>query len=547
MRRIACFSVFLGVSHFASPAAAQQVSNPFETVASPRDGRTPEQTVDVGTGPVAANGASSATSGASSAVTIGSVHVGTAQEIAPETLAGSYADFIGREATEETLQALATAVSSAAREQGYVFASASIPPQSVRMGMVAVRLDPGPIDEVRVLGSKNKRLRAILEKLRCNAAQSDILERQLLLAGDLHGITVKSVNYERESGRGVLVVNVSEDTISGYAAADNYGPESFGPIRARIEYDIAGLLSDDDVLTTRLISTALQPSELVYFNSRYARTLGGGSTVIGASGAAGRTRWDNFSGLRDFRGRTLYASLFAGHALKRSRAGSLWVNAELDYLAYEQSGDNGVFQDDRIITATISFSGNYDFGAGRVYGGIGVTQGLGVLGASRTGDPLNSRANGSGEFTKVNAWVNTVLNAGGGFGMRLAANGQIASRPLLSPNEIALGGPYFGKGYDFSERFGDEGILALTELRKEFSDVNQWLDWFQLYGFVDGGYVDNIGSGEGDGSLASAGGGMRAQMGPLDMGLEVAAPLTGDRYESGDQSPKINVQVGLRF
>ena len=59
--------------------------------------------------------------------------------------------------------------------------------------------------------------------------------------------------------------------------------------------------------------------------------------------------------------------------------------------------------------------------------------------------------------------------------------------------------------------------------------------------------MTNIGTGYGDGSLASAGGGMRAQMGRLDMGFEVAAPLTDDRFESGDKSPKVNVQVGVRF
>ncbi|MEP6345505.1 MAG: ShlB/FhaC/HecB family hemolysin secretion/activation protein, partial [Parasphingorhabdus sp.] len=151
------------------------------------------------------------------------------------------------------------------------------------------------------------------------------------------------------------------------------------------------------------------------------------------------------------------------------------------------------------------------------------------------------------EFTKANIWVNAILNMGDGFGMRLAGNGQIASRPLLAANEIAIGGPYFGRGYDFSERFGDEGVLGLAELRKEFKDMTNWLDWLQLYGFVDGGYVFNIGTGFGDGTLASAGGGIRAQLGKIDFGIEAATPLTDDRFESGDKSPKINAQVGIRF
>lgn len=554
MNRAVYLSLLVGATCYAPAVAAQQASNPFESVGEPSEGRTSprggdasQQRSDGGTGPIIAPDNVYQISSDGRNVTIGSVSVNAGDGIAPGILADSYEPFIGLEASQKNLQALASAVSKAARESGYVFASAQVPQQSIKMGIISVRLDPGPIDEIRIVGSHNKRLKKILNQLLCGAAVSHILERQLLLASDLPGIFVESTNYERENGRGVLVVTVREDKVSGYAVIDNYGPETLGPVRARIEYDMAGLLSDDDVLTSRVISTALQPSELIYFNSRYARTLGDGGTVVGISGSAGRTHSGGYLNEGDFKGRNLYASVFASLALKRSRDVSLWLNGEIEYLKVEQSENGVLFQDDRIVTATVNFAGNYNLGFGRIYGGIGVTQGLGILGASKTGGPLNSRLNGSGEFTRVNMWLNSILDAGGGFGVRLAANAQIASRPLLSPNEIAIGGPYFGKGYDFSERFGDEGILGLTELRKEFTDVNQWLDWFQLYGFVDGGYVNHIGTGNGDGSLASAGGGMRAQMGKLDLGFEVAAPITDDRFESGEQSAKVNVQVGLRF
>ncbi|MEP2552318.1 MAG: ShlB/FhaC/HecB family hemolysin secretion/activation protein, partial [Marinomonas sp.] len=205
------------------------------------------------------------------------------------------------------------------------------------------------------------------------------------------------------------------------------------------------------------------------------------------------------------------------------------------------------FQDDRITTASLNFAGNANIGIGRIYGGIGVTQGLGVLGASEAGDPMNSRSNADGTFTKANAWVNTLIDIGDTFGLRLAANAQIASAPLLASEEMGLGGAYFGRGYDFSENYGDEGIIGLAEFRMGFSNVTDWLDWVQLYSFVDGGYVNHIGTGFGDGSLSSAGGGLRAQIGKFDLGAEVAKPISDDRFESGDKSPKVNMQVGVRF
>lgn len=532
----------------SSSVFAQQAGNPFESVSNQGEWTVGVPAGDEAVAPgIAADQPVDASNTEALSITIGAVNVNSGPEIPAEVLARSYEKFIGQEANEDLLRDLASAVSSAARNEGYIFASAQIPPQSVNMGVVEVLLESGAIDEIRIVGSENRKLRKILEKLKGPAALSHMVERQLLLAGDLPGITLLRSNYLRDGGIGVLVVTVREDKATGHIALDNFGPDTLGPIRTRLDIDLTGLLSDSDVLTTNVISSILQPEELTYIHARYAMTLGDGGTELGFAGAAGRTHSGGKLSDLGFRGRNRYASVFVSHALKRSNDVNLWLNAELAYLNVEQSQNGFLFQDDRIATAALNFAGNYDIGVGRIYGGVGVTQGLGILGASKSGDPLNSRADASGEFTKANFWINSILNMGDGIGMRLAGNAQIASRPLLSANEIAIGGPYFGKGYDFSERFGDEGVLGLAELRKEFNNVNDWLDWFQLYAFVDGGYVTNIGTGFGDGSLLSAGGGLRSQIGPFDIGVELAAPIGNDRFESGDRSPKFNLQIGLRF
>tara|TARA_R110000824_G_scaffold13280_6_gene57916 strand:+ start:1142 stop:2785 length:1644 start_codon:yes stop_codon:yes gene_type:complete len=540
-------ALLTGLGCYSSPGFAQQTGNPFESVSNQSEWIVGNPTEHDVVAPIVAPDQPMQTSRDNSLITIGAVNVNSGQQIPPDILARSYENFIGQEANQDMLRELASSVSTAARDRGYIFASAQIPPQSVKIGVIEVLLDPGAIDEIRIIGSQNKRLRTILDKLQCSAALSHIVERQLLLAGDLPGITLLNSNYLREDGRGIFVVTVREDKAKGHIALDNYGPETLGPVRARLDLDITGLLTDSDVLTTNVISSAFQPRELTYINARYAMTLGDGGTVVGISGAAGRTHSGGNLRELNLTGRNRYASVFVNHALKRSNDINLWLNAELAYLDVQQSLNGTLFQDEQIATAALNFAGNYNVGIGRIYGGIGLTQGLGILGANRSGDPLNSRDDGSGEFTKANFWINSILNIGDGFGMRLAGNAQIASRPLLSANEISIGGPYFGKGYDFSERFGDEGVLGLAELRKEFNDLNSWLDWFQLYAFVDGGYVSNIGTGFGDGSLASAGGGMRSQIGSFDFGIEAAAPVNSDRFESGDRSPKVNVQVGMRF
>ncbi|MEH6791872.1 ShlB/FhaC/HecB family hemolysin secretion/activation protein [Parasphingorhabdus sp.] len=545
LKSVHCVFAVLGL--YSSSCLAQQTGNPFESVGTPGEWTIEPRAGNEVVRPVPASEPGFAQAQETSSVIIGAVNIRAGHDIPSDALASSYASFIGQEANDQTLRDLATSVSSAARDQGYIFASATIPSQSVKIGVVEVVLDPGAIDDVRITGSTNRQLKKILDQLIRMPARSHIVERQLLLAGDLPGITLLNSSYHHENGKGVLIVSVREDKANGHLTLDNYGPSTLGPVRARLDLDLTSLLTDSDVLTTNVISSALQPDELTYIHARYAMTLADGGTVIGLSGAAGRTASGGYLSGSNFRGHNRYASVFLNHALRRSNDFSLWLNGELSYLDVEQSQDGVLFQDDQIVTASINFSGNYNVGIGRIYGGLGVTQGLGILGANRRGDPLNSRSNGSGEFTKANFWINSILNFGGGYGMRLAGNAQIASDPLLAANEIAIGGPYFGKGFDFSERFGDEGVLGLAEIRREFNDVSDWLDWVQLYAFVDGGYVSNIGTGFGDGSLASAGGGIRSQFGRFDLGIEAAAPVNNERFESGDQSPKVNIQLGLRF
>lgn len=559
VRRKYHLSVFVALICTTYPASAQSSGDPFATVAEQRRHDATELAE-----PQQANAGSQnqlapviiadidripATPDPSSgnAVIIGAVDVQSSALLSPILLAGSYERFIGEAATGERLTALASSVAGAARAEGYIFASVEVPRQSVKVGVVTVRLDLGAIDEVRIIGSSNRRLRQILEALVGPATQAAILEQQLLLAADLPGISVTKTDYGRDTGKGVLTVTVRETRSQGYVSIDNYGPDTLGPTRVQTQLRYSSLLLDDDSVSMTMISTAAQPSELAFVNVRYARTLGDGNHVLGIAGSAGRTRSGGPQRPSDYRGRNRYAAIFYSKSLRRSRDFNLWLNGELAYLDVQQTQAGTMFQNDEIATATVNFVANQRVGSGRIYGGFGVTRGLGILGASEAGDPLNSRANADGTFTTANVWVNAILDFGGGFGARVAGNGQISSEPLLSPYELAVGGPYFGRGYDFSEKFGDEGVTGLVELRKEFRHLSRALDWLQFYGFADGGIVNEIGLGLGDGSLLSAGGGVRASVGSLNLDLQAAAPINKIRFESQNRSPKVTFQVGANF
>lgn len=151
--------------------------------------------------------------------------------------------------------------------------------------------------------------------------------------------------------------------------------------------------------------------------------------------------------------------------LWRRREASLWVEGELGMRSLQQRRAANLLRDDRTVTFRTTLYGSADIGGGRFRFSTTLTQGLGLFGATLRGDPLASRPDAGGSFTAVNSWADWTVGLGSGFSLRLAAQGQLAFAPLLVTEEFGLGGTAFLRGYDWSERSGDQGVTGLAELR----------------------------------------------------------------------------------
>jgi hemolysin activation/secretion protein len=478
---------------------------------------------------------------------VGAVNVEGGREVPRDVFAPIIEPFLGKQADAADLQKMARAVANAARERGYLFASAIVPEQTVDSGMVTVRLDAGTVDRVQIKGSNNAKLRRILNRIVGPAVRKEDFERQLLLAGDLPGIVIVSTRYVREANGATLFVEVREDHFAGTVGLDNYGSQELGPARARLRLDLAGLLDDGDQLTTQIVLTPLQPKELAYGSARYQITLPSGATQIGIAGAVGKTKPGGAALAGRLRGESLYGAIYVNQAILRTNRSSWWINGEFAYLRVNQDFDGSPRQQDRIATLTLSTTASTKLAGGRLWGGFGVVQGLPLGNVTRGNDPTASRQDGSGVFTKATAWVNWTGNLSKMLSLRVAANGQLASRPLLSAQEIGVGGSGFGRGYDFSERFGDNGVIGLVEIREQFDDLLPGVDWVQVYQFADGGYVENMAGGFGSGTRWSAGAGLRAALGKMTIALELAFPLNAPRSDGNSKSPRVNLSVAQDF
>jgi hemolysin activation/secretion protein len=474
---------------------------------------------------------------------VGAISVEGAHDIEASKFGPAIEPYVGRTLNTEDMSALCHAVADIARARGYSFASAYVPPQALSLGVLTVMLDEGLISEVRMSGSHNKQLKRIFHKLVGHAVTAAETEKQAALAADIPGIAVQSIGFIRENERGILLITATEKRISGAVVVDNSGSKSQGPARITVAATVSSMLRDGDAVNVAVVTTPLKPKELAFAVLKYELPLDADGTVLSASAALGRTQPGGDFADYDIHGKSLNIAVAIKRPLVRSRKTSLWLGGGIEYLNATQSILGLPFNQDHLTTLWLSLNGETELLRGRLRGEVTVTQGLPIFNGTEADDPFASRAGADSAFTKVRLsgdWTGQIYRS---VSMRLSGVAQFASGPLLSAQQIGVGGPSFGRAYEYSERSGDNGVLGLAEVRVDFNQPTKWLDWVQPYVFVDGGKVKALQDDTGSGTLLSGGGGLRTRFGKTFLNFESAFPLNEDRAETNDRKPRLNVQL----
>lgn len=469
--------------------------------------------------------------------------------LSPADFADIIAENIGRMLGPEDLARLVNAASERVRSRGYPLGLARIDAQRVANGILVVQVDEGQIDEIRLEGPDNRSVREALAPLR-NGRPIRIkeIERRLLIAGDISGVQIKGSRFFREGDRRVLLVRTGFDRVSGYASVSNQGTRPIGREQARIELNFNGLLEADDSLTLGYTSAIVRPRELQSGYLRYEKRLNSSGTETALTASGSITHPGAYLDPYNIENRSWYVGASVRQPLLRRRSESFWLQAEIGIRNLSQSRAGIRTRRDQLTVGRLSLYGYKAVLGGRMRFGATVSEGLGIFGATETGDTLASRRNADGTFTAFNAWTDWTRNLSDEVSVRLAAAGQLASQLLPVSEVVSLGGTSFLRGYDWGERTGDDGVMSLAELRYAWMQPAKSVERAQLYAFVDGGAVSNKDDSFGSGSLASTGGGIRVDFtSRFGMNLEVAVPLSGPRYDTGDNQLKVNFGIAQSF
>lgn len=457
--------------------------------------------------------------------------------------------FAGRPLDRAELVRLTDAIAARAREEGYVLATAWIPEQTLVGGMLRVRIEEGRIDGVQVEGSDDPAIRRQLERLADGRPVTlAALQREVLLADDLPGVWIRSTRFEREGERRILVVDARRNDFGGSVLATTDGTKPLGPFRARIELDANGLISPRDRVDLSFSSTPFEPEELAFFSARYSVVINDYGTTVSAFGSYSRTEPGAYLADRELLGEAWQGGIRIRHPVLRAQKRSLWLegSAELQDLAQDSFGQ--LARHDRIALVRLGFYGFAPLAGGNLQGRATVSQGLDTFGATPTGSPLASRIAAEPDFTTLGWWLNWRRGIAPRVSVQLSSIGQLSTAPVLIGESFSLGGTQFLRGYDFAQGVGDEGAAGLAELRYDWPRALGAVRNVQLYAFADGGTITNLAAGRGGETLASSGAGFRTDITrDLDLDFEIAVPLTEDRFDTGDKTPRINVRVSQSF
>ena len=484
------------------------------------------------------------------------IRVEGAQALPAESFRPLFAPLVGQQATVSDIVAIADQIEDAYRRDGYVLARAFMPPQRVTNGVFTIRVIEGFVSAVDVVGG-DVATQALIRRyfqpvLASRPLKYGAIERALLLANDLPGISVTGVLHPAAETKGAsdLTVTVVETRVTSGLSADNRGSRFLGVWTIGGDAAVNGVIDAGDQLAASL-AVAPDFPERVSDQVRYRHVLGGDGGA--ASFIVTSTHSEPGASLQPLN--LITDSLAVGprfsYPFLRSRGASLLLDGGVTVQDATVQTLGLPFSHDawRVADVSLSYLDNDFFAGGLALTGD-VAEGLGVFGATPLGSPNLSRPGANPEFTKVTATVHYTRALAGPLSLALVGQGQYAFAPLVAGEVIAFGSLPIGRGYDPGAITGDHGAGGSVELRWDEHLADLAIQTIEPYVFYDAARVWNISSGEGASQeLASGGVGMRVYLPRNIIGdIELAhtfVPVPGS--DNGKRATKLLGSASVRF
>jgi hemolysin activation/secretion protein len=306
---------------------------------------------------------------------------------------------------------------------------------------------------------------------------------------------------------------------------DNYGSRYSGAYEATASTQFSpSLVAFDSLQVTAFGSIPM--NEAKFGALAYSVPLDAQGTKITLAGQYSRSTPGFTLRPYDIAGDFYKMSLAVMRPILRSRTRNLYLTATFDGVDSKTNSFGVPFYHDslRVLRVAADYN-NADSVGGTNQVSFTFSQGLDLLGATKSGSRDLSRQNGHSNFTKFELNASRLQKLGTDWDIYVAVSGQYTTAPLLVSEEFGFGGQAFGRAYDPSELTGDHGVSGSVELH--YNAIPQFANLaIQPFAFFDAGKVWDKASGGASNYGESAGGGIKlSHTSGFGATLGVAYPL----------------------
>ena len=484
-----------------------------------------------------------------------------------DALAGYTADLIGPAVPVSRIEAARAAILQKYRADGYVLSavSARVDPD----GTLRFLVTEGHIDAVKLdhdIGPAGTQVLRFLQRLtEVKPVDEKTLERYLLLAGDVPGVTVRAVLQPSadEPGALTLIAQVSRSAVTGIVATDNYASRYTGPIETLGAVNLNSFSEYGE--RTQLSLYQAWPNSQTFGQAQSDVFLGSSglkARVYAGSGPVNPTgplSQEGYKGTTTVFGAALY------YPVIRVRSQSLNVFGSLDGEDSDVSIDTGGARTPASEDSLRILRVGADYALSDIFAGgerpavnaanLRLSKGLDILGASPNGSSNPPRPNVQNDFVKIDGQVSRTQTLFAPWeGASVALLGLLAgqwSGDILPPIEqFYLGGLQLTRGYYAGQITGDKALAATGEMQLNVTTNLARIGLSettptQYYLFYDWGETWQNAAASQATRVASTGGGVRMTLSRnLDFDLLGVARL--NRYPAGT-GPNVSPIVGGAF
>lgn len=488
--------------------------------------------------------------------------------------------FMGEGRQLSDVEAARTALEKAYSLAGYLTVFVDLPEQRVDAGVVTLRVIEGRIERLRVTGSRYYDQGVIRSKVPALAEGSvpdfNEVQRQLASATRDERRLQPVLKPGLEPGTVQAELKVDDKLpLSGSVELNNRHAADTKPVRlqASIRYD--NLFQRDHGIALTAITAPEDTSQSKVLVGNYTLPLAGGDTLLasltvsdsqveplGATTVIGKgttvgLRWLHGFALAESSHqvalgadyKNLKESLVSGDA---GTGSADTLDTPLRYLPFQASYTGSWFGDRSLVSLNTTFT----FAIKRL-----LQRQVDCPGNIGPVDQFACKRQGAdGGFSYLRSDLRYTGALGGLPGqVALRLGGQVATQPLVSAEQYAIGGAESVRGYLEAEGSGDHAVLGSAEWRgpnlfagdaDAASKASSFWNELSLLGFVDvaRAYISQPLAGQAARvSLLGSGVGLRLRVRQsVNADVDLAWPLKATQ-STPDRSPRIHVRLAAQF